>query len=186
MGMGITGFYREALAKDFSRDFQMRVVAMGPGGGVITEKEGVYITAATLPGYSITNIPVPFMGLDFNVPGAGKFEGSSSWSVTFRADQQLNIRERLIAWQKSIFNSFPTEGEGTGQYGPKSTDTYAKLVVFDRSGSAARAIKLMGVYPVSVAPMSYNPTGNGDVVTFDVTLAYQWWMPEDSNEFVLG
>ena len=66
--MGIGGFYKQAINKDFSRDHQMRIISMGPQG-FIKEDDNVYITASVLPGYAIANQQVPFMGLQFNVPG---------------------------------------------------------------------------------------------------------------------
>lgn len=183
MGMGIGGFYTNAVAKDFSRDFSMRVVSIGPG--VLNENDNVYITTASLPGYAIANQSVPFMGMNFNVPGSGNFPGSDAWQVTFRADQQLNIREKLVTWQRSIFNAFPgTAGESTGAYGPKYTESVALVTVFDRDGNEVRGIKLIGVYPVQVGEISYDTTGNGVPATIAVTLAYQWWEPVDIGKVI--
>ena len=39
MGMGISSFYNQAVIKDFSRDFQMRVIKIGPG--VLNENDNV-------------------------------------------------------------------------------------------------------------------------------------------------
>lgn len=173
--MGIGGFYKQAINKDFSRDHQMRVVEIGPGG-FIKEDDNVYITTAVLPGYAIANQAVPFMGLQFNIPGSGNFPGSDAWAVTFRCDAQLNIREKLIGWQKAVFNAFPDDpGNSVGAYGPKSTDTYVDLVVFNRDGKTVRGVKLVGAYPTSVGDISYNSTANGAVVELNVTIAYQWW-----------
>lgn len=183
MGMGIGGFYTQAVAKDFSRDFQMRVVSIGPG--ILTEKDNVYITTAVVPGYAIANQAVPFMGVQFNVPGSGNFPGSDAWSVTFRCDQGLNIREKILTWQKSIFNAFPgTAGESIGAYGPKYSETIAKLTVFEKSGKEVRGIKLIGIYPTLVGELAYDQTGNGVPVTLPVTLAYQWWEPESVGSVI--
>lgn len=177
-GMGIGAFYTQALQKDFSRDHQMRVINIGPGG-FITKEDNVYITTAVLPGYNIANQAVPFMGLQFNVPGSGNFPGSDSWAVMFRCDSKLNIREKIIGWQKSVFNAFPDEATNSvGSYGPKGIDTYADLAVFDRNGKTARAVKLIGCYPTSTGEISYDTTAAGGVVTMQVTLAYQWWTPQ--------
>jgi len=174
MGMGLGGFYTQALSRDFSRDFQMRVLSIGPG--VLNQADNVLITSTTLPGYQINNQVVPFMGLQFNVPGSGSFPGSAGWAVTFRCDQQLNIRQKLIVWQQSIFNAFPYEaGESVGAYGPKGFETVANVIVFDRDGKTARGMKLVGIYPVTVGDITYDTTGSGKEVTLQATLAYQWW-----------
>ena len=176
MGMGIGGFYTQAVAKDFSRDFQMRVISIGPG--VLNENDNVYITTSVLPGYEIANITTPFMGVQFNIPGAGSFPGSDNWAVTFRCDQNLNIREKLISWQQSIFNSFPsTAGESTGAYGPKAKESVIKLTIFDKNGAEVRGIQLVGAWPKTVSEVTYDVTGNGAIRELPVTLAYQWWEP---------
>lgn len=174
-GMGIGGFYKQALQKDFSRIHQMRVVNIGPGG-FITKDDNVYITTAVLPGYAIANQQVPFMGMQFNVPGSANFPGSDQWSVTFRCDAQLNIREKILNWQKTIFNAFPDEiTNSVGAYNPKGIETYADLAVFGRDGRTVRGIKLIGCYPTNLGEIQYDATNNGDVATMQVTLAYQWW-----------
>lgn len=179
-GMGIGAFYNQALQKDFSRDFQMRVINIGPGG-FIGKEDNVYITTATLPGYAIANQTVPFMGLQFNIPGSGNFPGSDSWNVTFRADAQLNIRESILGWQKSVFNAFPDDATNSvGAYGPKGIDTYVDLAVFNRDGQTVRGIKLIGCYPTTLGEISYDATANGNVVTMQATLAYQWWTTQNA------
>lgn len=175
MGMGIREFYSRAVREDFSRNFQMRVLEMG---GVLNQNDNVFITTANLPGYAINNIDTPFMGLIFRVPGSATFPGSDAWTVRFRCDQKLNIRQKLVNWQTTIFNSFPNSaGESTGNYAPKEADSVAKLVVFDRDGNGVRAVQLIGIWPVTVGDIEYDQTGNGDIVTLDATLAFQWWEP---------
>lgn len=180
VGMGIGSFYNQAFTRDFTRDFQMRVVSIGPNG-ILNENDNVYITSTVLPGYAIANQATPFMGLSFNIPGGGSFPGSDSWAVTFRCDAQLNIREKLIAWQKSIFNAFPHEpGNSVGAYAPKGIDSVAELVVLNRNGTVARGMRLVGIWPVNVGDLTYNTTGSGAIVELTTNLAYQWWWPDDS------
>jgi hypothetical protein len=184
MGMGIRQFYTQATQKDFSRDFQLRVLDLG---GVLTQADNVYITTANLPGYAVTNQTVPFMGLVFNVPGSATFPGSENWAVTFRADMNLNIRQKLINWQSSIFNAFPnTTGQSTGNYAPKGIESTAILTVHDRDGNTVRGLRLIGVWPVSIEAVQYNQTGNGTPIELPVTLAYQWWEPYDVNGNVIS
>lgn len=184
MGMGIRNFYAQATQTDFSRDFQLRVLEMG---GILNDSDNVYITTANLPGYSISNIQTPFMGLDFNIPGSAKFPGSDSWAVTYRCDQQLNIRQKFVNWQSSIFNAFPNSaGQSTGNYAPKGMESVAKLVVHDRDGNPVRAFQLIGVYPVTIGEVSYDQTGNGAIATMTATMAYQWWEPMSAPGNVLA
>lgn len=179
MGMGIGGFYAQATQRDFSRDFQMRVIDIG--SGILTENDNVFITTANLPGYAITNQDTPFMGLIFHVPGSATFPGSEAWAVTFRADQSLNIRQRIVNWQKSIFDAFPGPTQSVGDYAPKGEQSLVKLIIHDRNGAQVRGIQLVGAWPTTIGDMAYDQTGNGAIVTIPVTLAYQWWQPLDSE-----
>lgn len=181
MGMTIRDFYTKAVQEDFSRDFQMRVyeIQSTVGGTVIGPDDNVYITTANLPGYAITNVPTPFMGLQFNVPGSATFPGSDAWAVTFRCDMRLNVRQKIVNWQASIFDAFPNDpNQSTGNYAPKESESTAKLVVHDRDMNGVRAVKLIGIYPVSIGEIAYDQTGTGTLVTLPVTFAYQWWEPD--------
>ena len=62
--MSIQDFYATAKRYEFARDFQFRVRTLGP----FTESDLLYVTTASLPGKEISNQPVPFMGLEFNIP----------------------------------------------------------------------------------------------------------------------
>ena len=89
----ITDFYRVAQERDFSRDFQFRVLSIQAGDGsdiAITEDDLVYARGGSIPARSITNQAVPYMGLNFNVPGAATYSGS--YSLTFMADQQSELK----------------------------------------------------------------------------------------------
>ena len=74
----ITDFYRVAQERDFSRDFHFRVLSIdaGDSGGIsFDEDDLVYVKSASLPGRSIQNKPVPYMGMNFNVPGTVQYDG---------------------------------------------------------------------------------------------------------------
>lgn len=71
----ITDFYRVAATREFARDFNFRVLSINTGGAstvTFDENDLVYVKTASLPERSITNIAVPYMGLNFNLPGDRK------------------------------------------------------------------------------------------------------------------
>ena len=73
----ISDFYRVAQERDFSRDFQFRVlnVQSGDGSFTITEDDLVYAKGGSIPGRTINVAEVPYMGLNFRVPGAATYTG---------------------------------------------------------------------------------------------------------------
>lgn len=177
MGFRISDFYEKAITKDFSRKHQLRVISIG---GIVGPEHNVYITTANLPGYEINNVPTPFMGMEFNVPGTGKFPGSSNWQVTFRCDLNFDIRSKFDAWQRQIFTAIEDPNiesmpGSTGYYHIPDQSHNILLGLHDRDGNFYRKYNLVGCYPQSVAPMQYDQTDAGTLATFDVVLAYQYW-----------
>ena len=67
MAQNISDFYRSVQQNDFARQFQFRVVQLANTN--FNESELIYVETANLPGRAINNVQVPFMGLNFNVPG---------------------------------------------------------------------------------------------------------------------
>jgi hypothetical protein len=162
---GIQDFYSAAQEKEFARDFQFRVVTLGP----YEENDLLYITTATLPGKTIVNKPVPFMGLNFNIPGSVQYTGSEGWEVTFRCDEGLNIRNKAENWMKEIFD----DATSTGKYGVPVE--VGEMQLLGKNMQALRSYLFYGIYPTVLAPISYDKTGDGEPVTFGVTFAYQFW-----------
>ena len=70
MSQTIQDFLRVSQQRDFARDYMLRVTAIG--NDTFNEEDFVYITTATLPDRTVQNQAVPYMGLDFNVPGTVK------------------------------------------------------------------------------------------------------------------
>ena len=100
--MSIQQFYNAASKHDFARVFQFQLDFLGniPFG----ESQLAYVETASLPGRSITNIAVPYMGLAFNVPGTATYPGSTGYNVTFRCDE--NFPSFYLQPASSIKGSF--------------------------------------------------------------------------------
>ena len=163
--MSIQDFYAAAQAGEFARDFQFRVRTLGP----FTEDDLLYITTASLPGKAITNQAVPFMGLQFNVPGSVTYPGSDGWTVNFRCDEGINIRNKMENWLKEIFD----DATSTGKYGVPVEE--ASMDLLGKNMETIRRYNFTGIYPVTLADMAYDIQGTGVPLTFDCTFAYQFW-----------
>ena len=163
--MSIQNFYAAAQNMEFARDFQFKVRSLGP----FTEQDLLYLKTSNLPGKEITNKVVPYMGLEFNVPGSTKYTGSSAWEVKFWADEAANIRNKMEAWISEIFN----DETSAGKYGVST-----ELCSFDLLGKnleTLRRYQFVGLYPVKVGELAYNITGSGEPLELSATFAYQYW-----------
>ena len=103
----IQNFYDIAVKRDFARDFQFRVLSIDPGDGSTVSFDSedlVYATTANLPARAITNVPVPYMGLQFNLPGSATYPGSDSYSMTFYSDLGSVLRQKFEDMSREIFD----------------------------------------------------------------------------------
>jgi hypothetical protein len=169
MAQQITDFYTAVQKNDFARQFQFRVVQLANTN--FGEEQLVYLETASLPGRTINNIPVPFMGLQFNVPGTASYPGSDSYAVSFRCDQNYDIRATL---ENATFNTFDDQ-VSRGDYNIARNSSTIILDLLGKNKSTIRQYTLYGAYIVSVGDIAYNLGDNGTIVTVPATLAYQYW-----------
>lgn len=168
---GIENFYDVASQNDFARKNLFRVVALG--GQRFNLNELIYMTTTTLPDRSITNVPTPFMGLQFNVPGTATYPGSDAWQVTFRIPQNLSIRRKLEDWSNFIFN----DQTSTGAYNIPSKDVSNQtiLTLIDKQGNPLRTYTLFGCYCKNIGTFELSLEDGGNIITTNATIAYQYF-----------
>lgn len=172
----IQKFYTVAAQRDFARKFQFRLNSFGNIN--FGTEHFTYLETASLPGRQISNIPVPYMGLQFNVPGTASYPGSAGYNVTFRCDQNYDIRAAL---EGALFNTFD-EVTSSGDYSlPAAASPLGlggntlTMELLDKQLNPIRYYTLYGVWVQSIADEAYDIKDNGSVVMINATLAYQFW-----------
>jgi hypothetical protein len=174
MASPIQQFYSVAQNRDFARLFQFRLVKFG-NIDFSDKSHLVYVESAALPGRSITNVPVTYMGLDFNTPGTVKYTGSASYAVNFRCDQKYDIRSAL---EGATFLTFD-EATSTGTYGVPGPESTIILELFNKDMDPVRHYTLFGAWVVSLGDVNYDVKDTGTVQTVACTMAYQFWRASD-------
>jgi hypothetical protein len=168
---GIENFYNVAANNDFARTNLFRVTRLGDQR--FEDAELLYVESTTLPGRSITNIPVPFMGLVFNVPGTATYNNSGAYSVTFRIPQGLSVRRKFEQWSREIFNDIDSSGEYS--IPSNAVTNQMEMVLIDKKGEALRTYTFYGVYCQNIGDINLDITTAGEIMKQQVTLAYQYW-----------
>lgn len=170
----IQSFYRVVTERDFSRKFNFRVININAGDSssqVWNEDDLVYARTAALPARDITEVTVPFMGLDFHIPGSAKYTGSDAYAIEFYSDQKSNLRQKFEDWTRDVFDDITS----TGNYFAAKQTAVIDLVQLDNQLNRVSQYQLVGVSPRSVGALEYDVTNGGEFVTFTVTLAYQYF-----------
>jgi len=166
----IQGFFQNAINKDFARTNLFRVVSIETPVVTFDQSDLVYVTSTTLPDRAITNVQVPFMGLKFNIPGTANYPGSDAWNITFRVGQDLQIRNKLETWSRSIFD----DATSTGSYGASNLGNVS-LALMGKNGAPIAAYNLIGAYLTKLGTWQLDTTKDGEIVTSQATIAYQYW-----------
>jgi len=171
----ISDFYTTAQTREFARDYSFRVLSINTGGAstvTFDNNDLVYVKTASLPGRQITNVQVPYMGLNFNLPGNAVYPDSEGYELTFYADANSQIRQKFEQWSKDIFD----DSNSTGNYfAPKQTATI-DLVQLDNQMNKTAQYQLVGVSVRNVGPLNYLiAEGVGNTIEFTTTISYHYW-----------
>lgn len=180
MAQNIADFYRSVQQRDFARQFQFRVTQLANTN--FNEDVLVYVESASLPGREIVNVEVPFMGLNFNLPGTARYPDSANYAVRFRCDANYDIRAVL---ENATFNTFD-DGSSTGDYNIARNSSVIVLNLLNKNGSTVRQYTLYGAYVKTIGAMNYSLGDNGQIQTIDTTLAYQYWRVTSTQQGLPG
>lgn len=171
----IQQFYRIAQDRDFSRDFLFRVTQLQlQGVPALGDSELVYVKTATLPGRNITNVTAPYMGLNFNVPGAVTYPGSDGYSLTWYLDEKSVLRNYLEGASRNLFD----DQISSGNYGTPGANFYIQLEQLDKKLEPVNngRYKLVGASLRNIDGVAYNiAAGTGTIVEITTTFAYQYY-----------
>tara|TARA_R110002020_G_scaffold294455_1_gene510267 strand:+ start:175 stop:711 length:537 start_codon:yes stop_codon:yes gene_type:complete len=174
MATTIQNFFTRAASRQFSRDFLFRVKQIDLVGGISFngEEDLVYARTASFPGRNIENKTVNYFGQDFQVPGRSTYPGSEGYSINFYHDEDCELRTKLEAASRAVFNNETS----LGQYGMPGDESVINLVQIDKELNDVRNIELVGASIRDISPVEYDIAGGtGEVLNFDVTFAYHFY-----------
>jgi hypothetical protein len=176
VNQNIQNFYRAAADRDFSRDFLFRVTQMQlQGVPALEEGDLIYVKTAQLPGRNIGNVPVPYMGLNLNVPGSVTYPGSEGYQLSFYLDADSNLRNYFEAASRALFD----DQTSTGEYGTPDDDFFIQLAQLDKELEPVAEYKLIGASLRNVNGISYDiASGTGNTVQIDATISYHLYTKE--------
>ena len=140
-------------------------------------------SAAQLPAATISAIDVGYFGRKIKVQGDRTF---ADWTVTVMNDEDFLVRSMFEKWSNSL-NSLESNIRDVA-YATNENDYKADMDViqYGKDGSAIRQYTIIGAFPTSVDAISLNWDTTNQIETFQVTFAYDYWLPtlETSNQYL--
>lgn len=176
---GIDKFYQRAIKTGFARDFQFRVTRL-LGLNLTEDSPLLYLNTATLPGRTVSVVNVPYLGLDFRVPGVAQYSGSQGWNVQLKCDESLGIVDYLTELNALAYNDKRSSGANIPDQG---ANNQIELTSINGRGDATRKIVLYGAWLTSLGDINYNLAGTGALVTVEAKFAYQYWRVQKTGAY---
>jgi hypothetical protein len=114
---------------------------------------------------------VPYFGRTIKLAGDRSF---ADWSVTVMNDEDYIVRNMFEDWSNKI-NQLAGNRKLLSNNSYKFSD--ALVTQFSKDGTPIRAYNFVGIFPVQVSNMALDWDNTNSIQTFDVTFAYDYWIP---------
>lgn len=192
-------FYTTAQKLGFARDNLFRLIEIGPLK-LNTENSDylIYFKSATLPARSIKTSKLYYQSFGFNVPLAMSYPESANWKVTFYSDKEYLIKKLFDSWSEKTYNEQTftrnpeywgniifelckfdgaeniTTSDGSKTITPSNFKDERSEKISGPSLKGVQKYKLHGCFPTTVSSINYNATSTGNIVSLDISIAYQY------------
>lgn len=141
--------------------------------------------SSSLPGDSVSSIPVNYFGREVKVAGTRSF---TDWSFVVINDEDFIIRNSFERWMSGL-NSHV----GNLRMGPMATardyQVDAWITQFAKTGEPIKTYRMVGAFPIDVSAIDVDWASGDQIEEFSVTFAYQWWeslVSTDSTTAISG
>jgi hypothetical protein len=123
------------------------------------------IKAASLPGQTITPVPVTFQGMTVNIAGDRTYE---TWATTVYNDNDLSVKSSVEEWMQEIV----PYASSNGTIGYEYMADRATVSQLDRADNIIATYEFFNMWPTALAAITLDSAGADAVEEFDVTWVY--------------
>lgn len=147
-----------------------------------------HVKAASLPASTVTTLQIPFKGRFFKMPGNRTYD---PWTITVLDDDPAGtvtttgskLWGAFSDWSETFNNHETNEIDSAIQFGfgaekAAQNDTegmiHWDIEQLDLLGNSVKKIKLYNCWPTKLGAVVLNMDNNEDLVTFPVTILFQY------------
>ena len=142
--------------------------------GSATTKLTFTCKAAQLPGSDIAAIDVPYFGRTIKLAGSRTFQ---EWTTTVIQDEDFSVHDAINRWMNAI-NSHAGNIREAGN-SPLDYQATADINHFGKDGEIIKTVKMVNMWPSSVAPIELGWENNDQIEEFTTTWTYDYWTSEN-------
>ena len=132
---------------------------------------------AQLPGSTINSFPLYYFGRELKFAGNRTF---TDWTLQIINDEDFVIRNALESWMNSI-NSHTTNVRNAAAVNPSTYSVDAEVTQYGKAGQELKKYKLVGLFPVDVAPIDLDWGSNDSIEEYATTFAFQYWESDTTS-----
>ena len=175
MAFNVASFRANGLKGGGARPTQFEVYIFPPFGTNAASNIRFLARATQLPPAPLDSIPVPYFGRKIKVAGDREFP---DWTVTILNDEDWAVRTMMESWSNRM-NTMVSNVMDESMF-PLNYKASAKVLQYGKTGNAIAAYDMIGIFPVNVdaIPLDWDQTNT--IEQFDVTFAYDYWIPDES------
>lgn len=138
--------------------------------------------AAQLPGSSAGFVSIPYFGREVKFSGNKTFP---EWTLTVINDEDFKVRSAFERWMNGMNQNggnlrIPTFATAT------SYCRDATVYQFGKTGQRIKAYTFVGAFPVDISPIDLDWSANDTIEEFSVTLQYQTWLSDTTDQQAAG
>jgi hypothetical protein len=148
-----------------------------PDSTAANQKFTFMARAAQLPGTTVNQIPINYMGREIKVSGNRQF---TEWTATIINDEDFMLKSAFERWMSGL-NSHVGNLRAVPFMSPADYQTTAFITQFAKDGTIVKRYKFVGLFPVDVSPIEMDWGANDTIEEFAVTFAYQWWEADTTD-----
>lgn len=137
------------------------------------------VHAASIPASSIQPANAPYRGRDVYLAGERTF---APWTISIYNTETFSLRNAFESWSEAINSN----SNNTGITSPGQYQADLAVIQYDRNNLALKSYKFIDAFPIDISPIELEFSKNNVIESFQVTLAYQYWVSNTTDSSGIG
>lgn len=163
--------FKGAMPNGGARPNHFSITLTDPNGKLFNDRVSFLCKAASLPGSTVTDIPVMYRGREVHFAGERVF---APWTVTVINETDFFIRDALEQWHKLIQNYDHTQG--MEQFLMYQQTLWVQQM--NRDEGVYKTYQFINAYPIEIGDIALTYDANNMIEEFPVTFQYDYFLAE--------
>lgn len=174
-GFDVNAFKADGLKLGGVRPTQFEVNIFVPNSLISsqTPRMRFFCHSTTAPPMIQDAIQVPYFGRTLKYVGDRSYP---DWNVSVYNDEDFPVRNVMEDWSNRM-NAAISNRMSDDMF-PVNYKSTAQVIQYGKDGQALKGYLLEGVFPINVDAMGLSWDAVNQIQTFDVTFAYDLWIPD--------